>query len=143
MAQGVSFYKVFTLGLPVFLLTLGSTGSVLAQPPDVKTVNNVTFVSGGIGDESMAEITNLESQFDLKLFLVSKSGTYLSDIGVSITDPQDKLVLQTTCDGPVLLANLPSGAYTVKATKNGNTVVQILNVAPGRLRTVYLRFPDE
>lgn len=135
------FKKLLTLAFSVALLAAG--GAALAQPPQVQNVNGVSFVSGGVGDEAMTLLTAMETQFDLKLFLVGKSGTYLSDIGVAITDANDKGVLLTTSDGPVLLANLPSGTYSIKATKNGDVVVQLVNVTLGQLRTVYLRFPNE
>ncbi len=135
------FKKLLTLALPVVLFAMGS--SALAQPSQVQKINGVSFVSGGVGDEAMTQLTAMETQFDLKLFLVGKSGTYLSDIGVAITDANDKGVLLTTSDGPVLLANLPSGTYSIKATKNGDMVVQLVNVTLGQLRTVYLRFPNE
>lgn len=135
------FKKLLTLAFSVVLFTIGP--AALAQPPQVQNVNGVSFVSGGVGDEAMAQLTEMETQFDLKLFLVGKSGTYLSDIGIAITDANGKGVLLTTSDGPVLLANLPSGTYSVKATKNGDVVEQKISVATGQLRTVYLRFPNE
>lgn len=135
------FKMLSTLVLSLALLTMGS--SAQAQPPEVQKADEVTFVSGGVGDESMAQLAEMEKQFDLKLFLVGKSGAYLSDIGIAITDSNGKGVLLTTSDGPVLLANLPTGAYSVKASKNGDVVVQLLNVTLGQLRTIYIRFPNE
>ncbi len=135
------FKKIGALVLATALFAL--SGTVLAQPPEVKSAGGATFVSGGVGDESMAQMTDMEKQFDLKLFLVGKSGSYLSDIGVVITDTKGKAVVMTTSEGPVFLANLPSGTYSVKATKNGDALEQPVSVTSGQLRTVYLRFPNE
>lgn len=115
----------------------------LAQPPEVQNIDGITFVSGGVGDESMAQLVDMEKQFDLKIFLVSTSGTYLSDVNVTVTDSYGNSRLQTASDGPVLLVNLPTGSYTVSAKKNGHIAEQVLNVTRGQFRTVYLRFPDE
>lgn len=136
----IHFKKIGALVLAAALLAV--SGAVLAQP-QVQKVNGVTFTSGGVGDESMTQLAEIEKQFDLKLFLVGQSGSYLSDIGIAITDAKGKGVLLTTSEGPVLLANLPSGTYTIKASKNGNTLEQQVSVTLGQLRTLYLRFPNE
>ena len=133
--------KIATLALSIALVMAG--GTVLAQPPEVQNVDGVTYVSGGVGDESMAQLTDIEKQFDLKLFLVGQSGTYLSDVSIAITDAEGKAMLQTTSDGPVLLVNLPTGAYMIRASKNGNRLNHIINVNLGQLRTTYIRFPGE
>lgn len=115
----------------------------MAQPPTVQHANGVSFISGGVGDESMAALSGMERQFNLKLFLVGQSGSYLSDIQVTISDRNGKGVLLTTSDGPVLLAKLPAGRYTVKAQKNGKTLEQRVSLTPEQLSTVYFRFSGE
>lgn len=122
-------------------LALGAP--VFAQPNQVQHANGTAFVSGGVGDDSMAALTAIENQFDLKLFLVGQSGAYLSDIQITILDAQGKGVLLTTTEGPVLLTNLPTGTYTVIGQKNGDRIEQSLAVTRGKLRTVYFRFPGE
>ena len=52
-------------------------------------------------------------------------------------------MLKTTSDGPVLLANLPSGSYTANSPNNGYTAYQMIELTRGQLHTFYLRFPDE
>lgn len=141
MAFRTPTQKILMLAMALALST--GSASALAQPPQVQNVNGIAFVTGGVGDESMAELADLENQFDLKLFLVGQSGSYLSDINVTIIDAQGKGVLLTTSEGPLLLAKLASGTYTVKATKNGHTLEQKLIVTLGQLRTIYLRFPNE
>lgn len=107
------------------------------------TESAVPFLSGGVGEDSMAELVARQSEFDLKLFLVGQSGTYLSDIRVTIIDASGKGVLMTTSEGPVLMAQLPAGTYKVKAQKNGQTLEQKITVTPGKLQTTYFRFPGE
>ena len=107
------------------------------------TTSAIPFISGGVGDDSMAQLTAREKEFDLKLFLVGQSGTYLSDIRITIIDANGTGVLLTTSEGPVLLANLPAGTYSVKAQKNGHTLTQKISVTPGKLQTTYFRFPGE
>ena len=131
------------------ILVLSTTGCLffgsvaLAQPLQIQHSNGAAFVSGGVGDDAMAALAAIESQYDLKLLLVGASGAYLSDIQITIIDGQGKGVLLTTTEGPVLLADLPTGAYTVTGQKNGHRIEQSVNVTRDRLRTIYFRFPGE
>ena len=120
-----------------------ATTPIAAPPSALLSGSTVPFISGGVGDESMAAITAQEKAFDLKLFLVGQSGSYLSDVRITITDQHGKGVLLTSSEGPLLLANLPSGNYTVKAQKNGQTLEQKISVTRGKLSTTYFRFPGE
>lgn len=137
---------LFTRGC---LLALTATGCLfygnvsLAQPLQIQHANGNAFVSGGVGDDAMAALTAIENQYDLKLWLVGQSGAYLSDIQITIVDAQGKGVLLTTTEGPVLLANLPTGTYTVSGQKNGHRIEQLISVTRDKLRTVYFRFPGE
>lgn len=114
-----------------------------AVADNASTAPTAPFISGGVGDESMADLVARENEFTLKLFLVGQSGSYLSDIRITITDSKGQGVLLTTSEGPVLLANLPTGSYTVKAQKNGQTLEQKISVSSGKLQTTYFRFPGE
>lgn len=134
--------RQFLIALASSLCLIAGTSAV-AQPPEVQHANGTAFVSGGVGDDSMAALNAMENQFDLKLFLVGQSGAYLSDIQITIMDAQGKGALLTTTEGPVLLANLPTGTYTVIGQKNGHRIEQSLAVVRGKLRTVYFRFPGE
>lgn len=114
-----------------------------AQPPEIQHANGTAFVSGGVGDDAMAELTRIEDKFDLKLYLVGQSGAYLSDIKITIIDGQGKGVVLTTADGPVLMADLPTGTYQITGEKNGDRITQTISISRGKLRTIYLRFPTE
>lgn len=119
------------------------TPPAVITTPDKVVSGQIPYLSGGVGDESLANLVAREKEFDLKLFLVGQSGSYLSDIRITITDAKDQGVLLTTSEGPVLLANLPTGTYTIKAQKNGHTLEQKISVTPGKLQTTYFRFPGE
>ena len=130
----------------VAMLCLAAFTSSIAQIREsspAASETTVPFLSGGVGDDSMAQLVAREKEFDLKLFLVGQSGTYLSDIRITITDARGNGVLLTTSEGPVLLANLPTGTYNIKAQKNGQTLEQKINVIAGKLQTTYFRFPGE
>lgn len=133
-----------TPDLPLAIRQQPEAPAIPAAPaPTATSATSVPFLSGGVGDDSMAQLVAREKEFDLKLFLVGQSGSFLSDIRITIIDTNGKGVLLTTSEGPVLLANLPTGTYSVKAQKNGHTLEQKISVTAGKLQTTYFRFPGE
>ena len=127
--------------LPLAIRQQSAPPTITTQPGT--TEPTVPFLSGGVGDDSMAQLIAREKEFDLKLFLVGQSGTYLSDIRITITDSRGRGILLTTSEGPILLANLPTGSYSIRAQKNGHMLEQKVSVTSGKLQTTYFRFPGE
>lgn len=68
------------------LLCSATLSVAMADTPSIAPA--VPFISGGVGDDSMANLVAREKEFDLKLFLVGQSGGYLSDIRITITNAQ-------------------------------------------------------
>lgn len=101
------------------LLVPAITLSMLSVPAfaqiTVHESGNVKYASGGVGQDSMQEIRAMEQRFNLKLLFAQTSGSYLSDVKVVILR-DNQTVLETTSKGPVLLAQLAPGNYTISAT---------------------------
>ena len=119
------------------LIALLMSGSLLAA-----TQGGVSFVSGGVGENSMAALKAREKEFNLKLIFTLNEGNYLADVGVRITDAAGKPVIEHVTDGPIFMARLPSGAYTVQASYNGKAQTRKLSVGE-RLQTAYMRWPSD
>lgn len=141
---------VFYAGTPNLPLVIRPTEPPIPAPSPASVQapielggSSVPFISGGVGEESMAAITAREKSYDLKLMLVGQSGSYLSDVRITITDQSGKGVLMTTTEGPVLLANLPHGTYKIRAQKNGQTLEQTIVIIRAKLNTIYFRFTNE
>jgi len=87
---------------------------------DMDTYEGVPYLSGGIGLEERAYITNtLAADYNLKLELAASNGDYVSDVDVQIRDAGGRTVLHTTAQGPWLFARLSPGRYTVEAMAEG------------------------
>lgn len=114
-----------------------TTGFAQSPSPAGTTV---PYASGGVGDTDLARMKALEAQYNTKLVFTVMEGNYLADVGVTIMDGKGQPVIKAVSDGPVFLAKLPAGAYTVVATYEGVTVTRKLNVAASGLRTEYLRW---
>lgn len=114
-------------------------GSASAQQlAPVQHSGKVAFVSGGIGLEQRAMMSQNEKDSNLKLVFTEPQGSYLSDIGVTVMDRQGGVVLETSAAGPWLIARLDPGSYKVVVTDSHGRQERIVNV--GRdLRTVHFR----
>lgn len=111
-----------------------------AEDAVVHNMGNVAYVSGGVGDESIARLNSLRNEFNLKLVFALKSGAYLSDVRTVIADAKGRTVLDTTSDGPWLLTRLPAGSYQVVASSAGVSKKRQVSVAVGGLKTVDFRW---
>jgi hypothetical protein len=109
----------------------------------VQTAGRVSYVSGGVGTDSIDRLGSLARDFNLKLVFALKSGNYVSAVKVTIADAAGKTLLDTTSEGPWFLAKLPAGSYQVKATFEGNAVNRKITVDAAKLRTIDFRWSSE
>lgn len=77
-----------------------------------------------------------------RLEFFAQSGSYLSDVNVTVTNASGQEVVQTVTEGPWLILDLPDGNYQVRAEveDRGAQGAQI-NVG-GDQRTWGFMFPD-
>lgn len=104
--------KTNQLGLAL-LLALGST-IALAQSPAS------SVLCGGIGQADQQQIKAASHSHDLMLTFATTTGSYLADIDVKVRNNRGAVVLESRCDGPIMLADLPAaGTYRISATSDG------------------------
>lgn len=127
------------LAAAAFTTTAGFAQAPSASPAGAA----VPYASGGVGDTDLARMKALEGQYNTKLVFTVMEGNYLADVGVTVTDGKGQPVIKAVSDGPVFLAKLPAGAYTVAATYEGVTVTRKLSVPASGLRTEYLRWVSD
>jgi hypothetical protein len=109
----------------------------------VQAASGVSYVYGGIGDDSIERLNSLAGGFNLKLVFALNSGNYVSGVRVAIADAAGKTVLDTTSEGPWFLVKVPAGNYQVVATFAGNAVKRQIAVGASALRTVDFRWASE
>lgn len=114
---------------------LGTAPTALSQG-----TGNVPFVSGGAGEESRDELNRGAANYNLKLVHALKTGAYLADVKVKITDSNGKTLLDTITKGPWLFARLPAGSYTVVSTYEGKSTGQKITIAASGSRTLDFRW---
>ncbi len=122
-------------------LALGA-GSAVAALPAIRHQGEVAYLTGGVGQLESESILQAAPRFPLALEFVRKAAPhdeYLANVAVKVSDRRGRDLLDVTAEGPFLLARLPSGEYTVKATFEGRTLQRQVHVAEhASARTVFV-----
>jgi uncharacterized protein YigE (DUF2233 family) len=128
-------------------ILLGSASMVSAASSDSEAVfqtpNGISYVSGGVGSESIDRLTSMSREFNLKLVFAMKSGEYVSDVGVVIADAKGNVLLDTTTEGPWFLTRLPAGHYQIAVSFAGKVYKQKIALEARKIRTIDFRWAAE
>ncbi len=114
---------------------------LLTFPMEVRAADGpVPYISGGTGADERAELLAKEKEYNLKILGAAKSGDYLAGVKVVIESAKKERVLDAAMDGPILLAKLAPGTYTVRATSASQTLTQTVTIGAQGLRQVDFRW---
>jgi hypothetical protein len=100
-------------------IALISFASPVAFALTTNTANGISYLTGGVTLDERQEMADQRKNFSLLLKLAAKSGKYLGDSSVTVTNAKSAVVFEGTTDGPWLFMNLPAGNYKV-TVKNGD-----------------------
>jgi hypothetical protein len=118
-----------------------TTAAVLLLTFDMEArAADVPYISGGTGADERQELLAKERDYNLKIIVADKSGDYLADVQVVIESARKERVLDTTMDGPILLAKLAPGTYTIRATSDARTLTRTVTIAAQGLRQADFRW---
>lgn len=136
---------ILSFGVAAILLGTASLATPARANSDavVQNAGNVTYVSGGVGLESLDELASMSRDFNLKLVFALNSGAYLSGVQVEVVDRKGQTIVDATSDGPWFMAKLPAGSYQVIATVAGKAEKRQVSVGSSGLKTVNLRWATE
>lgn len=99
--------------------------------PAAKVVGDVSYVSGGIGDEEELAMQGVAGDYPLRLaFTARGTGEYLAGVQVTLKDHKGALLLDVQSEGPCLFARLPDGNYTLQAVYEGKMQRRTFEVKP-------------
>ena len=101
---------------------------------------DVPYISGGAGADAREELLAKEKEYNLKVITAEKSGDYLAGVKVVIESARKEQVLDTTMEGPILLAKLAPGTYSIRATSDGQTLTRTVTIPAQGLRQVDFRW---
>ncbi|BCG04622.1 hypothetical protein PPGU19_091900 (plasmid) [Paraburkholderia sp. PGU19] len=122
-------------GLLAITLVLSQSANVAfaatSSLPPIQHQGNVVYLSGGIGSDQSAALKDEMHKYPLVLEFAGKThqgNEYLADVLVNITDMHGATLLDTTSQGPFMLASLPNGRYRVTASYEGHTQQRVVDV---------------
>jgi len=115
--------------------------AVLALSHGSVNAADVPYVMGGVGADERQELLAKEKEHNLKVVVAEVGGDFLSDVTLVIESAKKESVLSAKMEGPILLAKLPPGTYTVRATSDDKTMTKSVTVTAQGLRTVDFRWP--
>ena len=93
---------------------------------------DVPYLSGGVGADAREELLAKEKEYNLKIIAAERSGDYLAGVKVVIESASKEKVLDTTMEGPILLA--------IRAISDGQTLTRTVTVPVRGLRQVDVRW---
>jgi hypothetical protein len=101
-----------------------------------KTENGITYLCGGIGSTEAEQMKREAANYNLMLTFAENSGAYVANVQVEIADARGKPILETVCDAPIMLVNLPTArSYRIRAEVAGHPVNKTVRVRSGRKGT--------
>lgn len=116
-----------------------------AEPPPATpsaSSSNVTFVTGGVGETERSQMNEISEAFNLRVIIAKANGDYLSGVNLTIRDQKGTPMLSTVTQGPLLMARLPPGRYTVTANLGSEVRQEIVTVDPTRQTVVLMQLAD-
>ncbi|MDB5824607.1 MAG: putative exported protein [Herminiimonas sp.] len=98
-----------------------------------QSANGVRWVCGGIGLDESARMKQDAKNYALMLSFSARDGSYLADVKVRVVDARGRPVLETSCDGPILLLDPPgAGTYRITARSGGTTLTRSATISAGQ-----------
>ena len=103
------------------------------------------WLMGGVGQEEVAVMQVARPSFSLSVRTASRSGAYVADVRLRITDADERLVFEQELNGPWLLIDLQPGRYTLEGTRGREVNRQAVTVpaSGGRDLMLYFENPPE
>ena len=127
-------------------LAAGLAACLLALPAfsaQSTTSGGIAIVNGGITSDEADAMRAEAPRYALQVTLARRGETpghsdFVADAQLRVVDAKGNVVLDRPDTGPILLANLPPGDYTVEATYNGDTRTQRVHVGGGHANVSFL-----
>jgi hypothetical protein len=119
-----------------------ASGAALAAGPSL--ITNQPFVNGGITSDEADVMRQEATHYPLEITLARKGevqgyNDFVAGAQLRVIDSAGRVIVDRADAGPIFLADLPPGAYTIEATYNGQTKSGRVQVSgAGRAQVTFL-----
>ena len=130
------------------LLAAGVALAAFAADPAVAEFQghygDVPYATGGITSDEADAMRAAARDYSLEITMAAPSpfpayNDFVAGTAVRVTDRNGIVVLDAPNTGPILLADLPPGSYTIEAADNGQVQTRHIHVGPrGRTQLTFL-----
>jgi hypothetical protein len=132
----------------IFGVLATGAAAVLAmdQLPPVQRSGGVEYINGGVGIEQSRAIEQASAHWPLTITFAQQDhqhGDFVTDVKTVVRDAKGASVLTLDKAGPIVLAKLEPGDYTVEATRHGKTLSERVQVKAGTPTKTELMWPHE
>lgn len=117
---------------PGSLIGSEGSGAIAAIPPETQAKGDVSYISGGVSDEELADLKARGEQFNVHIMVSAPSGHYISDVTLRVLDNKDVAFLTIDDAGPYVYINLPAGTYTLEATPKDGAMMKKVKIHVGK-----------
>jgi len=111
------------------LLLLGSFA--LAQIPDTKYSQGISYITGGVGQNETDAIRAEAKEWPVMLELSqiqNGRGVWIAGVSIKAMDAKKQLIFDALADGPYMLINFVPGDYVLEADYQGVIQKRALSV---------------
>jgi hypothetical protein len=128
--------------LSSFVLATIVSNAHAAEGINAMSTDDATVLTGGIGGQEREHLLGVAPRYELVAsFARHGDGAMLSNVDVTVKSESLKEPIEITTDGPLFLASLPNGHYTVTARLPGwKTRVQEVDVQRWHNQRLYITF---
>ena len=137
------------LGAVLMFCAMGAASAFAEStlPPE-NVQGNVRYVTGGVGSDEAEAMRQAAVHYPLAIELAARPvpsdsyprDVYLANVRVDIRDERGQSLISATTDGPILLASLPPGRYTIDAEIRGASQRKNVTVGMGGPQRVLFEF---
>lgn len=129
----VAWLVLVVIGVAATSVALAATRATTSQ--------GRALVSGGVGFAERQALHARRDDFSLWLVTAAtRTGAFLSDVRVKISDAEQRTVYEGRLDGPWLFIDLALGRYTIEASFNGQTQRRVTTIHPGDKHQAFFYF---
>jgi hypothetical protein len=117
-----------------------------APEPELKMVNGIQLMSGGIGSEESEMLIELGKKWPLTLQFAQdhpQRPLWVADVKVKVYDNTKKLILETLSEGPIFLINLNPGTYAFEFNYDGRPLRQTIRIDGGQHAKLNITWPKK
>lgn len=116
LQRGLLLVALALPGLPAWA---GELGEVAKQNTISAPQAELSWMSGGIGDEARDEMRKAAAAYSVHLVFSDQRGAYLAGIPFSVTRLNGRELYSGVSAGPLLYLKLPPGSYLIAAKFDG------------------------